>query len=58
MTMKAEAFKIRISVSQIANCEAILKIAKICEAIFLRIAKLITLRYKSLRYAVRRYTTL
>ena len=50
--------KVRISASQIANCEAIFKIAKICEAIFLRIAKLIILRRKSLHYVVRRYATL
>ena len=33
--------KVRISASQNANCEAILKIAKICRTIFLRIVTLI-----------------
>ena len=50
--------KVRISASQIANCKAILEIVKICEAIFLRIAKVITLRCKTLHYVVSRYATL
>ena len=55
---RCDAYNVRISVSEIANCEEILEIAKTCEAIILRIAKVITLRCKTLRYVVRRYTTL
>ena len=47
--------KVQISTLQIGICEVVLKIAKTCDAVFLSIAKLITLCCETVRYVVRHY---
>jgi hypothetical protein len=39
-SLKLIYYRVRINASQIANCEEILNIAKNCEAIFVKVAKL------------------